>query len=59
VVVRKDAALTEADLVAYCRQHLTGYKTPRQIEFRDALPKTNVGKVLRRELRGEDLPAGG
>jgi long-chain acyl-CoA synthetase len=57
VVVRKDATLTEADLVAYCRQHLTGYKTPRQVEFRDTLPKTNVGKVLRRELRGEDRPA--
>jgi long-chain acyl-CoA synthetase len=54
VVVRKDVSLTEADLVAYCRQHLTGYKTPRHVEFRDALPKTNVGKVLRRELRGED-----
>jgi long-chain acyl-CoA synthetase len=59
VVVRKDATLTEADLVAHCRQHLTGYKTPRQIEFRDTLPKTNVGKVLRRELRGEDRAAGG
>jgi long-chain acyl-CoA synthetase len=53
VVVRKDPALTEADLVAYCRQHLTGYKTPRHVEFRDTLPKTNVGKVLRRELREE------
>ena len=53
VVVRKDPALTEADLVAYCRQHLTGYKTPRQVEFRDALPKTNIGKILRRELRDE------
>ena len=51
VVVRKDPALTEADLIAYCRQHLTGYKTPRQVEFRDALPKTNIGKILRRELR--------
>jgi long-chain acyl-CoA synthetase len=59
VVVRKDMGLTEADLVAYCRQHLTGYKTPRQVEFRDALPKTNVGKVLRRELRGEDGATGG
>ncbi len=54
VVVRKDATLTEAALIAYCRQHLTGYKTPRQVEFRDALPHTNVGKILRRELRGED-----
>src|ERR1700744_3997914 len=50
VVVRKDPALTEADLVAYCRKQLTGYKTPRHVEFRVALPKTNVGKVLRREL---------
>ena len=59
VVVRKDAGLTEADLVAYCRQHLTGYKRPRHIEFRDALPHTNVGKILRRELRGEAGPGGG
>jgi long-chain acyl-CoA synthetase len=59
VVVRKDMDLTEADLVAYCRQQLTGYKTPRQVEFRDALPKTAVGKILRRELRGKNPPAGG
>ena len=51
VVVRKDMGLTEADLVAYCRQHLTGYKRPRHVEFRDALPHTTVGKILRRELR--------
>ncbi|WEN14235.1 AMP-binding protein [Rhodanobacter sp. AS-Z3] len=51
VVVRKDPALSESDLRAYCRQHLTAYKQPKQIEFRDALPKTAVGKVLRRELR--------
>jgi long-chain acyl-CoA synthetase len=57
VVVRKDAALTEAALIAYCRKHLTGYKTPRHVEFRDALPHTTVGKILRRELRGEDRPA--
>jgi long-chain acyl-CoA synthetase len=54
VIVRKDPGLTEADLVAYCRRHLTGYKVPRHVEFRDALPHTNVGKILRRELRGED-----
>jgi long-chain acyl-CoA synthetase len=58
VVVRKDPALTEADLIAHAKRYLTGYKVPRQIEFRDALPKTNVGKVLRRELR-EDRPAQG
>jgi long-chain acyl-CoA synthetase len=58
VVVRKDPGLTEADLVAYCRQHLTGYKTPRQVEFRDSLPHTSVGKILRRELREASPPAG-
>ncbi|MEE8305689.1 MAG: AMP-binding protein, partial [Gammaproteobacteria bacterium] len=50
-VVRKDASLTEADLIAYAREHLAGYKRPRQIEFRDDLPKSNVGKILRRKLR--------
>jgi long-chain acyl-CoA synthetase len=56
VVVRKDPTLTEAALIAYCRQNLTGYKTPRQIEFRDTLPKTNIGKILRRELREPEKP---
>ena len=56
VVVRKDKALTDADLIAYARQNLTGYKIPRHVEFRDALPKTTVGKILRRELR-DDQPA--
>ncbi|MBW8366852.1 MAG: AMP-binding protein, partial [Arenimonas sp.] len=51
VVVRKDPALTEADLRAHCRQHLTGYKQPKVVEFRDSLPKSAVGKILRRELR--------
>jgi long-chain acyl-CoA synthetase len=52
VVVRKDPALTEADLLAHCRKHLTGYKVPKLIEFRaEPLPKTNIGKILRRELR--------
>ncbi len=50
-VVRKDPSLTKEALVAYCAQQLTGYKRPKYIEFRDALPKTNVGKILRRELR--------
>ncbi|QDC02620.1 long-chain-fatty-acid--CoA ligase [Mesorhizobium sp. 8] len=51
-VVRKDPALTEADLLAFCRERLTGYKRPRHVEFRTELPKTNVGKILRRQLRG-------
>jgi long-chain acyl-CoA synthetase len=50
-VVRKDPNLTEADLIAYCRENLTGYKRPRSIEFRTELPKSPVGKILRRELR--------
>jgi long-chain acyl-CoA synthetase len=52
-VVSKDPALTEAQLIAHCREHLTGYKVPSQVEFRAALPKTNVGKILRRQLRDE------
>ncbi len=50
-VVRKDPSLTAEDIKAYCRQSLTGYKQPRQIEFRKELPKSNVGKILRKELR--------
>ncbi len=50
-VVRKDEALTEAELIAFCRTNLTGYKVPQKVEFRDALPKNNVGKILRRVLR--------
>jgi long-chain acyl-CoA synthetase len=56
-VVRKDPALTEAALMEFCKQHLTGYKKPRFIEFRDELPKSNVGKILRRELRDAQLAA--
>ena len=59
VIVRKDKALTDADLVAYARQYLTGYKIPHHVEFRDTLPKTNVGKILRRELRDGEQPAKG
>lgn len=51
VVVRKDASLTEKDVIAHCRENLTGYKIPHVVEFRDELPKSNVGKILRRELR--------
>jgi long-chain acyl-CoA synthetase len=53
VVVRKDPALTEAQVIAYCRENMTGYKQPRVVEFRDELPKTPVGKILRRELRNK------
>jgi long-chain acyl-CoA synthetase len=52
-VVKKDPNLTEASIVEHCRAHLTGYKVPRQISFRTELPKTNVGKILRRQLRDE------
>ena len=52
-VVRKDPALTERALIEHCRESLTGYKVPRQVYFRDELPKTNVGKILRRALRDE------
>lgn len=50
-VVRNNTTLTEDDVAAYCKHNLTGYKRPKYIEFRDDLPKTNVGKILRRELR--------
>ena len=51
VVVKRSPGLTEESLRAYCEEHLTGYKRPRHIEFASELPKTNVGKILRRELR--------
>ncbi len=50
-VVKNDPTLTEDQVASYCKDHLTGYKRPKYIEFRDDLPKTNVGKILRRELR--------
>jgi long-chain acyl-CoA synthetase len=56
-VVRKDSTLTEAQLKAYCHEQLTGYKCPKYVEFRNDLPKTNVGKILRRELRDEKKAA--
>ena len=52
-VVKKDSALTAAVLLAHCHSHLTSYKCPREVEFRDELPKSNVGKILRRQLRDE------
>ena len=56
-VVRKDPTLTAEQLTAFCRENLTGYKIPHQIEFRTELPKTNVGKILRRVLRDEKKAA--
>ncbi len=55
-VVRRDPELTSEDLIAYCHTELTAYKRPKLIEFRDQLPKTNVGKILRRELRDSKTP---
>ncbi|WP_133521581.1 long-chain-fatty-acid--CoA ligase FadD [Buttiauxella sp. JUb87] len=57
-VVKKDPALTEEALVVFCRRHLTGYKVPKLVEFREELPKSNVGKILRRELRDESVSKG-
>ena len=53
-VVKKDKSLTEEELKNYCKEGLTGYKRPKHIEFRDELPKTNVGKILRRALKEEE-----
>jgi long-chain acyl-CoA synthetase len=52
-VVKKEPAVTADDVLRHCREHLTGYKVPREVEFRKDLPKSNVGKILRRELRDE------
>ncbi|WP_157130198.1 long-chain-fatty-acid--CoA ligase FadD [Pantoea alhagi] len=52
-IVKKDPSLTKDELIAHCRRHLTGYKVPKIVEFREELPKTNVGKILRRALRDE------
>ena len=54
-VVKKEQSLTAAQLIAHCRENLTGYKVPSYVEFRNDLPKTNVGKILRRELRDDVL----
>lgn len=56
-VVKKDASLTKEELIAHCKKYLTGYKVPKIVEFREELPKTNVGKILRRELRDEAIKA--
>jgi long-chain acyl-CoA synthetase len=53
-VVKKDKSLTEKELIAHCRENLTGYKIPKAVEWRDELPKSNVGKILRRVLKEEE-----
>ena len=55
IVPRPGVELTKADIVGWCRQRLASYKVPRLVEFRDELPKTIVGKVLRRALREEEM----
>ena len=50
-IVKKDNSLTEKEVITFCKEHLTGYKVPKKVAFREELPKTNVGKILRRELR--------
>jgi long-chain acyl-CoA synthetase len=59
VIVKKDPALTAEQVKEHCRANLTGYKLPKYIEFRESLPKTNVGKILRRELREMTQPKAG
>ncbi len=56
-IVKRDPALTEQDVLEHCKKELTGYKRPHYVEFRTELPKTNVGKILRRALREEKRPA--
>ncbi|MBU2897948.1 long-chain-fatty-acid--CoA ligase FadD [Vibrio hepatarius] len=53
-VVKRDGSLTKDEVIAHCRKHMTGYKVPKLVEFKDELPKTNVGKILRRILREEN-----
>jgi len=57
-VVRRDESVTEERIIEYCRENLTAYKVPREVEFREELPKTNVGKILRRALREEQADTG-
>ena len=56
-IVKKDPALSSEDVIAFCKEQFTGYKRPKYVEFRETLPKTNVGKILRRELRDEKTSA--
>lgn len=56
-IVKRDSNLTSEEIIAHCREHLTGYKIPKIVEFYDELPKTNVGKILRRALKTEEATA--
>jgi len=53
-IVKKDSSLTESEIIQFCRDNLTGYKVPRYVEFRTDLPKTNVGKILRKDLKEQE-----
>jgi len=53
-IVKKDKSLTEKEVITFCRENLTGYKVPKAVQFEKELPKTNVGKILRRKLREEE-----
>jgi len=55
-ITKKDKSLTESEVIAYCRENMTNYKVPKVVEFIDEMPKTNVGKILRRALRDRDNP---
>ena len=54
-IVKKDSSLNENEVIEYCRKNLTNYKVPKFVEFRDSLPKSNVGKILRRILKEEEM----
>ena len=54
-VVKRDPSLTETEIRAFCKSHLTAYKVPKQVAFRDSLPKSNVGKILRKDLRAREI----
>src|SRR5690606_29175315 len=56
-IVKKDESLTKEELISFCKESLTGYKIPKQVEFRKELPKSNIGKILRKELRDEKKTA--
>lgn len=53
MIVKKDSSLTKESVIEHCKRELAGYKIPKYVDFRDSLPKTPIGKILRRELRGK------